>query len=27
MLLDRLPWGYSTVKFPWMQELIHVQWR
>ncbi len=27
MLLDRLPWGYSTVKFPWMPEVLHVQWR
>lgn len=27
MLLDRLPWGYSTIKLPWMKELLHVDWR
>jgi hypothetical protein len=27
MLLDQLPWGYSTVKFPWMQQVMHVDWR
>ncbi len=27
MLLDRLPWGYSTIKFPWMPEVLHVNWR
>lgn len=27
MLLDRLPWGLSTVKFPWMTEVLHVEWR
>jgi hypothetical protein len=27
MLLDRLPWGFSTIKYPWMERMIHVQWR
>lgn len=27
MLLDQLPWGYGTVKLPWMPEVLHVQWR
>ena len=27
MLLDRLPWGYTTIKLPWMAEAIHVEWR
>jgi len=27
MLLDRLPWGYGTVKYPWMKRLLHVDWR
>jgi hypothetical protein len=27
MLLDRLPWGYKTLRYPWMKEVLHVQWR
>lgn len=27
MLLDQLPWGYSTIKFPWMERVIYVDWR
>lgn len=27
MLLDRLPWGYTTIKLPWMAGAIHVEWR
>ncbi len=27
MLLDQLPWGFKTIKYPWMERLIHVQWR
>ena len=27
MLLDRLPWSFSLIKFPWMQRPIHVEWR
>ncbi|GGY13885.1 contractile injection system tape measure protein [Paludibacterium paludis] len=27
MLLDRLPWSYSTIKLPWMREVLHVDWR
>jgi len=27
MLLDRLPWSFSLIKFPWMLRPIHVEWR
>lgn len=27
MLLDRLPWPYSTIKLPWMAGALHVDWR
>jgi hypothetical protein len=27
MLVDQLPWGFSTLRFPWMERMIHVQWR
>lgn len=27
LLLDRLPWGYATIKLPWMEEVLHVDWR
>lgn len=27
MLLDRLPWSFSLIKFPWMNEPLHVTWR
>ena len=27
MLLDRIPWGFSTIKHPWMDRVIHVKWR
>jgi hypothetical protein len=27
MLLDRLPWGFATVRLPWMERVIHVDWR
>ncbi len=26
VLLDQLPFGYSVVKLPWMQQPIHVEW-
>lgn len=26
ILLDRLPWSYSVVKLPWMDNLINVEW-
>lgn len=26
VLLDRLPWGFSTVKLPWMPEVLFVKW-
>ena len=27
MLLDQLPWGYTTIKYPWMERVIYVEWR
>jgi hypothetical protein len=27
MLLDQLPWSYSTIKFPWMARPIYTEWR
>ncbi|MEN8166567.1 MAG: contractile injection system tape measure protein [Pseudomonadota bacterium] len=27
MLLDQLPWGFSTIKYPWMEGVIYVEWR
>jgi len=27
MLLDRLPWGFTTIKLPWMNGVLHVEWR
>jgi hypothetical protein len=27
VLLDRLPWGYGTIKLPWMKGALHVDWR
>lgn len=27
MLLDQLPWSYSTIKFGWMERVIYVDWR
>lgn len=27
LLLDKLPWSYSTVKLPWMKNPLHVTWR
>ncbi|WOA53053.1 contractile injection system tape measure protein [Dickeya solani] len=27
ILLDRLPWGYSTIKYAWMDRPLHVVWR
>ena len=26
VLMDRLPWGISTIKLPWMQQLIFTEW-
>lgn len=26
ILIDRLPWGFGIVKFPWLSHLIHVEW-
>ena len=27
MLLDRLPWSYSMIRHPWMDRIVHVDWR
>lgn len=27
ILLDKLPWGYSTIKHPWMKKVLNVKWR
>lgn len=27
MLLDKIPWGYTTIKYPWMEKVIYVEWR
>lgn len=27
MLLDQLPWAFRTLRFPWMDEVLHVEWR
>lgn len=26
VLLDKLPWGFSTIKLPWLKQLIHTEW-
>ncbi len=26
VLLDKLPWSIGTIKLPWLDELIHVEW-
>lgn len=26
VLLDKLPWGFSTIKLPWMNEMMSVDW-
>ncbi len=27
MLIDQIPWGYSTVVYSWMEKPLHVEWR
>jgi hypothetical protein len=27
VLLDRLPWSFHTIRLPWMQGALHVEWR
>ena len=27
MLLDQIPWAFSTIKFPWMKDILYVKWR
>ncbi len=26
VLLDKLPWGFSAVRLPWMESVLHVNW-
>lgn len=26
ILLDKIPWGFSTIKTPWMDEILSVEW-
>ncbi|MEN8228456.1 MAG: contractile injection system tape measure protein [Bacteroidota bacterium] len=26
ILLSHIPWGYGTIKLPWMKRLLHVKW-
>jgi hypothetical protein len=27
MLLDSIPWGFATIKYPWMDRMLYVKWR
>lgn len=27
MLLDRIPWSFSVIRSPWMEEVLYVDWR
>ncbi len=27
MLLDSIPWGFATIKHPWMERVVYVEWR
>jgi hypothetical protein len=27
MLLDSIPWSFSTIKYPWMERVVYVEWR
>jgi hypothetical protein len=27
VLLDSLPWSFTVIKFPWMERVLHVEWR
>ena len=27
MLLDQIPWSFSTIRLPWMERVIYVEWR
>ena len=26
ILLDRIPWGFNVIKYPWMEEMLFVEW-
>ena len=26
ILLERIPWGYSIIKLPWLEQMIYVEW-
>jgi hypothetical protein len=27
LLLDQIPWSFSIIKYPWMERVLHVDWR
>ena len=27
ILIDRIPWNFSIIRFPWMDGPLHVDWR
>ena len=27
LLLDQIPWSFSTIRFPWMERVLYVEWR
>ena len=27
MLLDQIPWSFATIKHPWMERVVYVEWR
>ncbi|WP_447985977.1 contractile injection system tape measure protein [Nitrospira sp. Nam74] len=27
VLLDQIPWSFSIIKYPWMERILHVDWR
>lgn len=27
MLLDQIPWSFTTIKYPWMDRVLYVEWR
>ena len=26
LLIERLPWGFSTIRYPWISQVLHVRW-
>ncbi|HEX7944708.1 MAG TPA: contractile injection system tape measure protein, partial [Phenylobacterium sp.] len=27
MLIDQIPWGFTTQRMPWMAQVLYVDWR